>query len=162
MLALAYRSGVPWNETSFANEEFDRVLAEASSVADADARRAHSLWLQTILRDEGVIIQPYWRSTFRHYVEGLVNAEMHPQFEIRYQYSAGKADLDAGGGLTVPPSQTLFRAFGRATPAEGTYRNSYGFSSSTFWCHDFDGPGAGHGRLFADQSRTQPGKGGKV
>ena len=29
-----------------------------------------------------MIIQPFWRSIFRHYVPGLVNAEMHPQLEI--------------------------------------------------------------------------------
>ena len=80
------RIGQALVEAGFANEEFDKVLAEASAIADADKRREHCLRLQQIMRDEGVIIQPYWRSTFRHHVAGLVNAEMHPQFEIRYQY----------------------------------------------------------------------------
>ncbi|WP_368187983.1 ABC transporter substrate-binding protein [Aestuariibius sp. HNIBRBA575] len=86
VLALAYKSGVPWNETGFANEEFDRLLTEAMSIADADARREVMLKIQTIMRDEGVIIQPFWRSLFRHYRPGVAGAEMHPQFEIRYQH----------------------------------------------------------------------------
>ena len=42
-------------------------------------------------QDDGVIVQPYWRSLYRHHVPGLVNAEMHPQFEIRYQYMGFEA-----------------------------------------------------------------------
>ncbi len=86
VLTLAYKSGVPWNETGFNNAEFDALLDEANSIADADARREVMLKIQTIMRDEGVIIQPYWRALFRHYKAGVVGAEMHPQFEIRYQF----------------------------------------------------------------------------
>ena len=90
VLALAYRSGEAWNETGFANAEFDATLAEALSIADADTRRETMAKLETILREEGVIIQPYWRSTFRHYREGVVGAEQHPTFEI-HVYKLGLA-----------------------------------------------------------------------
>ena len=83
---LAYKSDGVWNETGFANDEYDRVLAEASAIADADTRREKVRRLQEIMQEEGVIIQPYWRSLYRHMVPGLINAEMHPQFEIKYQY----------------------------------------------------------------------------
>jgi peptide/nickel transport system substrate-binding protein len=82
VLALAYRSGEAWNETGFANADFDAALTEALAIADADQRREVSARLQTILQEEGVIIQPYWRSTYRHYRPGLVGAEQHPTFEI--------------------------------------------------------------------------------
>jgi peptide/nickel transport system substrate-binding protein len=82
VLALAYRSGEAWNETGFANAEFDATLQEALSIADADARRALSERLQRIMQDEGVVIQPYWRSTYRHVRPGVVGAEQHPTFEI--------------------------------------------------------------------------------
>ena len=36
---LAYRTGVPWNETAFANQEFDDLLTQAYAIADADQRR---------------------------------------------------------------------------------------------------------------------------
>ena len=82
VLALAYRSGEPWNESAFANAEFDTLLAEAMSIANADERRLVMAKIQKIMQDEGVIIQPYWRSIYRHHKENVVGAEMHPTFEI--------------------------------------------------------------------------------
>jgi peptide/nickel transport system substrate-binding protein len=81
ILNLAYKSGVAWNETAFANAEFDRLLAEANSIADADARREVMAQLQRIMLDEGVLIQPYWRSLFRHARPGVHGVEKHPTFE---------------------------------------------------------------------------------
>ena len=34
------------------------------------------------MQEEGVTIQPYWRSTYRHARADLVGAEQHPAFEI--------------------------------------------------------------------------------
>jgi len=82
VLALAYRSGEPWNESAFANDEFDTLLAEALSIADADQRRDVMARLQKIMQDEGVVIQPYWRSIYRHHKTNVIGAEMHPAFEI--------------------------------------------------------------------------------
>jgi peptide/nickel transport system substrate-binding protein len=82
VLALAFRSGEPWNESGFANAEFDSLLAEALAIADADQRREVMAKLQLILQDEGVIIQPYWRSIYRHHKDTVVGAQMHPTFEI--------------------------------------------------------------------------------
>jgi peptide/nickel transport system substrate-binding protein len=82
VLALAYRSGEPWNETAFSNAEFDALLAQAMAIADADQRREVMAKLEKIMQDEGVIVQPYWRSIYRHHRENVVGAEMHPTFEI--------------------------------------------------------------------------------
>jgi peptide/nickel transport system substrate-binding protein len=82
VLALAFRSGEPWNESGFANAEFDSLLAEALAIADADQRREVMAKLQLILQDEGAIIQPYWRSIYRHHKDTVVGAQMHPTFEI--------------------------------------------------------------------------------
>jgi len=81
VLALAYKSGVAWNETAFDNAEFDSLLANAMSIADADERRVVMADIQKIMQDEGVLIQPYWRSLFRHYKENVQGADMHPTFE---------------------------------------------------------------------------------
>ncbi len=86
ILNLAYRSGVPWNESGFANAEFDALLDQANGIQDADARREIMAQLQQIMQDEGVTLQPYWRSLFRHYKPGIVNADMHPKFEINVHY----------------------------------------------------------------------------
>jgi len=82
VLALAYRSGEAWNEAGFSNKEFDSLLSQAMAVPDADERRKIMAKIEAIMQDEGVIIQPYWRSLYRHNKAGLVNAEMHPGFEI--------------------------------------------------------------------------------
>lgn len=82
VLALAYRSGEPWNEAAFSNAEFDAKLAEAMSIADADKRREVMAVIEKLLRDEAVFIQPYWRSLYRHHKPEVVGADMHPAFEI--------------------------------------------------------------------------------
>lgn len=82
VLALAYRSGETWNESGFSNADFDSELSRALAIADADERRESMAKLEQILRDEGVVIQPYWRSTFRHYKDTVIGAEQHPTFEI--------------------------------------------------------------------------------
>jgi peptide/nickel transport system substrate-binding protein len=86
VLNLAYRSGVAWNETAFANAEFDALLDQANGIADADERRVIMRRLQQIMQEEGVLIQPYWRSLYRHARPNVHGAEMHPTFEVRYQY----------------------------------------------------------------------------
>jgi len=85
VLALAYKSGVAWNETAFANAEFDALLAEANSIADVDKRREVMAKIEKIMQDEGVLIQPYWRSLFRHAKPNVMGAEMHPTFELHLQ-----------------------------------------------------------------------------
>lgn len=77
ILGLAYRSGEAWNEAAFANAEFDALLAEANSIADADARRDVMAKLQGIMTDEGVTLQPYWRTVYRHAKPGFTGWDMH-------------------------------------------------------------------------------------
>jgi peptide/nickel transport system substrate-binding protein len=79
--ALAYRSGEAWNEFGWSNAEFDAILAEALSIADADKRREVVAKGMALIQEEGVTVQPFWRSLFRHYKEGLVGTEMHIAFE---------------------------------------------------------------------------------
>lgn len=81
VLALAYRSGVAWNESAYADAEFDALLDQALATPDADARRAIMAKIEKNLRDSGVIIQPFWRSIFRSYREGVHGYEMHQAFE---------------------------------------------------------------------------------
>jgi peptide/nickel transport system substrate-binding protein len=80
-LALAYKSGVAWNETAFANPEFDAELNKALAIADASARRDVMVRVQTIMQEQGVLIQPFWRSVFRHANANVRGADAHPIFE---------------------------------------------------------------------------------
>ncbi len=81
VLALAYKSGVPWNETGYANAEFDALLEQALGTPDVEARRALMARLQQNLRDAGVIIQPFWRALYRSAREGVHGFEMHQSLE---------------------------------------------------------------------------------
>ena len=81
VLALAYRSGEAWNESGWSNPEFDAALAKAMGIADPDERRVVMEEVETLLRDSGIIIQPYWRSVYRHthpWVHGFMT---HAGFE---------------------------------------------------------------------------------
>ncbi len=77
VLALAYKTGEAWNESGFANAEFDKLLGEANSIADADKRRVVMAKIQAIMIDEGVTIQPYWRTISRHHKDTLTGVDMH-------------------------------------------------------------------------------------
>ncbi|EKD60186.1 MAG: hypothetical protein ACD_54C00903G0002 [uncultured bacterium] len=79
-MSYAYTTTGSWNETGMANADFDAAMTKALSLDNADARREVMVTLETILQDEGYIIQPYWRSLFRHAKEGF-NVDMHPSFE---------------------------------------------------------------------------------
>jgi len=81
ILALAYRSGEAWNESAFSNAEFDENLAKALSINDAQARSEVMKRLEEILQEQGVMIQPYWRSLYRHFDPKVKGAEMHATFE---------------------------------------------------------------------------------
>jgi peptide/nickel transport system substrate-binding protein len=83
--ALAYRTGEPWNETGFSSPELDALLEEAYAIADAEKRRDLMGQMEQILQDSGVLVQPYWRSTFRHMTADVEGLTMHPTFEIHLE-----------------------------------------------------------------------------
>ena len=79
--ALAYRSGEAWNEFGWSNAEFDAILSEALATPDLEARRALMAKGEKLIQEEGVTIQPYWRSLYNHTKEGLTGAAHHIAFE---------------------------------------------------------------------------------
>ncbi|MBI1217766.1 MAG: diguanylate cyclase [Rhodobacteraceae bacterium] len=81
VLALAYKTGGSWNETAFSNAEYDTLLAKAMSIADAGKRKEVMKRIEEIMLEQGVLIQPYWRSLYRHYKKTVHDVEMHPTFE---------------------------------------------------------------------------------
>lgn len=85
VLALAYRTGEAWNEAAYSNPEFDTKLNAALAIADAGKRKEVMKDVEMILQSDGIIIQPFWRSLYRHtkpYVKGF---EMHPTFELHME-----------------------------------------------------------------------------
>ncbi|MCB2053570.1 MAG: ABC transporter substrate-binding protein [Geminicoccaceae bacterium] len=63
-LSLGYRSGTAWNETHFADPEFDTALDEAEGLVDVEARRAAMEKVERILQDAAVMVQPIWQPIF--------------------------------------------------------------------------------------------------
>jgi peptide/nickel transport system substrate-binding protein len=80
-MSLAYTSTGSWNETGMANAEFDALMVQALSLADADARREVAAKMCAILQDEGYIINPFSRSLHQHHKEGVVGMLRHPSNE---------------------------------------------------------------------------------
>ena len=91
ILEAGYRSGQPWNEFGWSNAEFDALLTEANAILDADKRREVMGKIQAIIIEEGVTVQPYWRSLSRHHRENMVDVDKHisdlPQL-YKWGYSA--------------------------------------------------------------------------
>jgi peptide/nickel transport system substrate-binding protein len=85
VLALAYRSGEAWNETGYANPEFDAKLEKALAIPDPKDRKAVMPELEKILQDSGIIIQPYWLSLFNHATPQVKNYGMHPTYEVNVE-----------------------------------------------------------------------------
>ena len=81
--ALAYRTGEAWNEFGYSNPEFDANLEMALATADVEKRRALMMKGEMMLQEDGVTIQPYWRSLYNHTKTGLEGGAHHITFEIR-------------------------------------------------------------------------------
>lgn len=81
VLGLAYRSGAAWNESGYNNPDFDAALDEALSTADAVERSKVMARLETLLRDDGVLVQPYWRSIYRSAKSNVKGLGAHQAFE---------------------------------------------------------------------------------
>ncbi len=78
VLALGYRSGVPWNESHFNDEEFDTLLTKAEGTLDIEERREILGQIQMIMQERGPMTQPLWRSTFTFYDQSVVGFRLHP------------------------------------------------------------------------------------
>jgi peptide/nickel transport system substrate-binding protein len=85
VLALAYRSGEAWNEAAYSNPDFDKKLNAALAVADAGKRKAMMEEVEKILQDSGILIQPFWRSLYRHHADYVKGLFMHQTFELQLE-----------------------------------------------------------------------------
>jgi peptide/nickel transport system substrate-binding protein len=78
VLALAYRTGVPWNESNYSNTRFDALLSKAEGIVDVEERREVMAEIEALMQEDGPIIQPVWRSVFTAYDKRVKGFEMHP------------------------------------------------------------------------------------
>ncbi len=90
VIAIAYRTGEAWNETAYANPDFDKKVNEVLGIADAEKRKVPMKDIEQILQESGIIIQPYWRKLYINIKPEVKNHAMHPT----YEYEFGKVWLD--------------------------------------------------------------------
>jgi len=84
VLGLAYRAGVPWNESSYNNPAFDKALDEAEATLSVEDRRKKMEKVEKILQDDAVLVQPFFRSVFTAVSENMIGFEMHPTRYYRF------------------------------------------------------------------------------
>ena len=75
---LAYRSGVPWNESHHNDPEYDRMLDAASGALDVEVRRKLIAKVEKRLQENSVIAQPLWRSIFAAGHKRIQGYKLHP------------------------------------------------------------------------------------
>ncbi|MDI9408131.1 MAG: ABC transporter substrate-binding protein [Candidatus Pacebacteria bacterium] len=78
VLALAYKTGVPWNESAYSNSEFDKILTTAEGTADLAKRKALMEKLETILQEDGPLVQPVFVNSFTFMNKKVKGFTMHP------------------------------------------------------------------------------------
>lgn len=78
LIALAYRTGVPWNESSYSNKELDSVLTQVEGTIDIEKRRDLMLKIEEIMHEDGPIAQPLWRNNFTFYDKKVQGVVIHP------------------------------------------------------------------------------------
>jgi peptide/nickel transport system substrate-binding protein len=82
VLALAYRTGVPWNESGYSNKEFDELLSKAEGTVDVKARSEILGKIEVIMQEDGPIVQPLWRSVYAAYDKRVQGFKVHPTLYI--------------------------------------------------------------------------------
>ncbi len=78
VLGLAYRTGVPWNESHYANPTFDAKLTQAEGIVDAGERSLVLKELEEIMQEDGPIVQPVWRAVYNVADKKVHGYAMHP------------------------------------------------------------------------------------
>ena len=78
LLGLAYRTGVPWNESGWSNKEFDDILTQAEGTLDLDKRKALIGKLEEIMVEDGPLVQPVFRNVFTFMDKRVKGFAVHP------------------------------------------------------------------------------------
>jgi peptide/nickel transport system substrate-binding protein len=78
VLGLAYRTGVPWNESDYANPKFDALLTKAEGLVDIEARKVVIKEIEALMQEDGPIVQPLWRQSYQPFDKQLKGYLAHP------------------------------------------------------------------------------------
>jgi peptide/nickel transport system substrate-binding protein len=78
VLGLAYRTGVPWNESKYSNPKFDELLAKAEGTLDVNKRKEVMKDIEELMLDDGPICLPLWRAVFTFMDKKVKGYKAHP------------------------------------------------------------------------------------
>lgn len=78
VLGLAYRTGVPWNESHWSNKEFDEKLTAAEGILDPKERSKAMVELEKIMLEDGPACIPLWRAVFTAMDKRIKGFQAHP------------------------------------------------------------------------------------
>ena len=87
VLNQAYRTGAPWNETSYANAAFDSLLDEAGAVLDPTARRQAMEKVEKALQEDAVMVQAPWRPVLAAANKRVQDVYAHSAFEQHFNFA---------------------------------------------------------------------------
>ncbi|MDI9349512.1 MAG: ABC transporter substrate-binding protein [Candidatus Symbiobacter sp.] len=82
VLALAYKSNVPWNESGYSNKEFDKILGQAEGTLDVEKRRKLMAQLETIMQKDGPIVQPVFVNALAFMDKRVKGYQLHPMYYV--------------------------------------------------------------------------------
>jgi peptide/nickel transport system substrate-binding protein len=90
VLGLAYRTGVPWNESKWSNAKFDELLTKAEGILDVEKRREVVREIQILMQEEGPICQPVWLKIYQAMASDVKGFAAHPtQYIFPWEWSRG-------------------------------------------------------------------------
>jgi peptide/nickel transport system substrate-binding protein len=82
VLALAYRSGAAWNESNWANKEFDALITEAEGYLDVAKRKDVIGKIGKIMIEDGPVVIPLWRAVFNYTDKKIKGYKIHPSIYV--------------------------------------------------------------------------------
>jgi len=77
-MALAYRTGVPWNESKYSNPRLDELITKAEGLVDVEQRREVMAEIEQLMNEEGPVCIPLWRAVFTAVHERVKGYKAHP------------------------------------------------------------------------------------
>jgi peptide/nickel transport system substrate-binding protein len=90
VLGLAYRTGVPWNESKWSNAKFDELLTKAEGILDVDKRREVVKEIEMLMQEEGPIVQSVWQNVYQAMAKDVKGFAAHPtQYIFPWEWSRG-------------------------------------------------------------------------
>jgi peptide/nickel transport system substrate-binding protein len=78
VLGLAYRTGVAWNESAYANPKFDELITKAEGILDVEKRKVVMKEIEELLDEDGPIVLPLWRAVFQPFDKRIKGFTPHP------------------------------------------------------------------------------------